>query len=106
MKKLTWKIAAALLTFLIGTISALSWSAAWPKTVKSLGVSGKPVIATDPDYLRGRSDAERDVKAGNLTILAKGTTRFGMILRDELGKYGVEIGSIGCYFKEKDVKHL
>lgn len=105
MKYLNWKIGSALVTFLIGTILTFVWFASKPKSIKSLDVSEQLTTSTDPDYLKGRTEAERDVKAGELVIIVEGQTRFEVLLRDELSKYGVQIRSIGCFFKKQDEKH-
>lgn len=105
MKRLHWKIGIALLTFLIGTILSLTWFASEPKIIKSSEVSKKLITSTDPDYLKGRSDAEQDIRAGKLIIIVEGQTRFEVILRDELAKYGVQTQSIGCFFNKQAVQY-
>ncbi|MDT5122533.1 MAG: hypothetical protein QOC96_2015 [Acidobacteriota bacterium] len=103
MKYLNWKIGIALLTFIIGTILVLAWLAF--ERVESPLDEPKPITSTDLDYLRGRSDAERDVRSGKLIIIVEGQTRFEVILREELAKCGVQIQSIGCFFNKQAVQH-
>jgi len=107
MNYLSWKISTAILTFLIGTGLAAVWFVVETKIfeIPTISIPGESSIITADDEinspetpdaapktmtftesasLKGKRNALRNIKKGELIILVRGETLFQKFLEDDL----------------------
>ena len=125
MNYLSWKISTAILTFLIGTGLAAVWFVVETKIfeIPTISIPGESSIITADDEinspetpdaapktmtftesasLKGKRNALRNIKKGELIILVRGETLFQKFLEDDLAKFNIKVESVGCFFDKED----